>query len=103
LYARKIARVSRHDEVALIFNSAGLATISHAQIALPRIGRERHEDDLGALIDKVASELWEFSVVADEHADGATVGVDNRKLIASFDVPPISLTWSGMDLCLLVD
>ena len=57
----QIADIARHHDEALVLDRARLAAIAHAQIALPAVGAERHEQDARALVDQPAGEFGEFA------------------------------------------
>ena len=68
-----------------------MAAVAHAQEAAPVVGAEGNEQQQRALVGKVAGQFGELGIVADENADGTTVGVDDGDVIAALDVPPIGL------------
>ena len=90
-----------HD-VALVLDRPRLAAVAHAQIALPLVGAERHEQDQRALVDQMAGQFGKLGVVADHHADRAAVGRDDVDAVAALDVPPVALVRRRVDLLLLV-
>ena len=100
--ARQIADIAGGGHVDLVFDTAGLRAIAHAQIAVALLGGERHKQQIGALVYQMPGELREFRVVADQHADGPAVGVDRPHGAAAGDLPPVALARGGVNLGLFV-
>ena len=58
---RQVADIAGHGDVALVLDRARLRAIAHAQIALPLVGHERHEQKMHALVDQMAGEFGKLA------------------------------------------
>src|SRR3546814_6036528 len=64
----------RSNDVALIFDGAGLTAIAHPKIATPLVRAEGNEQKHCSLIDEVAGQLRELGIIANHDSDRAAVG-----------------------------
>src|SRR3546814_567045 len=98
----QIADHARGNDVALIFDGAGLTAIAHPKIATPLVRAEGNEQKHCSLIDEVAGQLRELGIIANHDSDRAAVGGNRIGAISALDVPPAPLRGSRMQLVLRV-
>src|SRR3546814_11718635 len=91
---------ARGNDVALIFDGAGLTAIAHPKIATPLVRAEGNEQKHCSLIDEVAGQLRELGIIANHDSDRAAVGGNRIGAISALDVPPAPLRGSRMQLVL---
>src|SRR3546814_16479769 len=65
---------ARGNDIALIFDGAGLTAIAHPKIATPLVRAEGNEQKHCPLIDKMARQLRELGIIANHDSDRAAVG-----------------------------
>src|SRR3546814_4686365 len=81
---------ARGNDIALIFDGAGLTAIAHPKIAPPLVRAEGNEQKHCPLIDKMARQLRELGIIANHDSDRAAVGENRIGAISALDVPPRS-------------
>src|SRR3546814_6255705 len=77
----------RSNDVALIFDGAGLTAIAHPKIATPLVRAEGNEQKHCSLIDEVAGQLRELGIIANHDSDRAAVGGNRIGAISALAVP----------------
>ena len=100
---RQVARAAGDRHVQMVLDAAGLGAMPDAQVAVSRVGVERHEDDLRPLLRGDAGQLGELDVVADLNRDPAAVGIEHLHPVARADAPPLAFAGRDVDLVLLAD
>ena len=96
----EVADHARGDDVALVLDGAGLAAITHAQMAVPRIGVVGHEKDVRPFIGQPPPGFGKLAVIADHYADGTAVGFNHIDGIATLDVPAFAFIRGGVQFFL---
>jgi len=99
----QVAHDTGHDDIALVFDCAGLAAIAHAQVSAALVRAERYEEEECALIDEVTGLFREFAIIADHHTDRAAIGLDHGVAFAALNIPPAPLGRRGVKLLLCVN
>ena len=99
----RLPDIARKRNIDLVLHRPRLTAIAHAQIALALIRAERDEQDLRALIDKMATKLRELGIVADHNPDRPAIGLDRTDVIGANDRPPIGFVRRRMNLRLRMD
>src|SRR3546814_11542050 len=74
LFRSQIADHARGNDVALIFDGAGLTAIAHPKIATPLVRAEGNEQKHCSLIDEVAGQPRALGIIANHDSDRAAVG-----------------------------
>ena len=100
MHAGKVADAAGNGHETLVLDGPGLCADPHARVSVLRVGEERHEEDLHALVGHDARQLGELDVVADQHADAGAVRVEGLHHAAAAQTPALHLV--GRDVHLLV-
>jgi hypothetical protein len=78
----QVAHVARERDEHVVLDAARLRAVPHAQVPVPLVGAEGHEEDLGPLLGRQPAQLRELDVVADLDRHLALVGLEHLELVA---------------------
>ncbi|MFT7304107.1 MAG: hypothetical protein ACI8UZ_002955, partial [Akkermansiaceae bacterium] len=96
----EVSDTAGDGDVAFILDRAGLGAIAHAVVAGRGVGAEGDEKNVQILVRQMTAELGELTVIADENADSAGIGLKDFDLVAADHAPVIFFTGSDVDFIL---
>ena len=79
----QVADVASQRDVELILNRSSVRAVADSQVALARVGAERHEQNLGAQIGQVTGRLRKLHVIANQYPNPGFGRVDRPQRIAA--------------------
>lgn len=87
MYTGKVAHTACYDHKTLVLDGAGMGAYLNARIGVLRVGKERNEQYLHALVCHDARKFRELHVITYQHTDFGAVRIERLQGFAATQSP----------------